>query len=357
KAVTPDVGGKSARRTYCLGQRYFVSNPRIMSRTNLCLLLSYLLILSTLAVVHAAPSPPTTLSSLVSPQRRADSDPQSCGFDGDNNTYGLGIRLGVYIQWFCTALCNFLGPSKEEEAKNMRGINLCFQASVTGGLLYITITGGRSQGAGQLYAAEVWIMLYLCLGGYLMSGFEYERNTPNIQGVFQHFLNTLWGSYAIWFIFTGMDQMAHPPCSHYSFFWTKVDMYHWSRVVYKILLIIIAVVSTLGLLYSLISLCYPALLMRFRNNSREPRVPDQRQRLILLIVPWQLLGFLVATTELTIRWNHIHNVNSIGETGQLLPLIVACLTFAPLVYKVFAERLNKAKTSSSSESPDVSELH
>jgi hypothetical protein len=46
---------------------------------------------------------------------------QECtGFDGDDNLYGLGIRLGIYIQWMTTGLALIFVP---EEACSMRDVN------------------------------------------------------------------------------------------------------------------------------------------------------------------------------------------------------------------------------------------
>lgn len=306
-----------------------------MPRANLSLLLAYLLVLSTLEVVHALPSLPPAFSSSVLPQRRADPDPQLCGFDGDSNTYGLGIRLGLYMQWLSTALCHFLGSSKNNEIKNMKGINLCFQASVFGGLLYITFTDGRTQGSGQLYAAEVWIMLSLCTGGFSGDPMDYIKRTYLAHNICSSVLDMAWASYGVWFIFTGMDQMAHPPCSRFMFFYSKVDMYHWFRVFSKVGIIPLIIFKTIVLIGLVLVLCVRDvrdLLIDDRKVDLEAKVP-----FIFVVIPLGLLFSVVLSTELVIRWNHVHNVNSIGETGQLLPLIVACLTFARVLYKLFVD--------------------
>ncbi|KAG9050335.1 hypothetical protein FS837_006207 [Tulasnella sp. UAMH 9824] len=283
--------------------------------SSLSLLLAYLLVLSTLEIVHALPSPPPAPSSLTLPQRRADPDLQPCGFDGDDNTYGLGIRLGLYIQWLSTMLCNLLGLVKPEEAKSMKGINLCFQASVFGGLLYVTFTRGRTQDAGQLYAAEIWVMLCLCLGGVLTVTPEPRDRAYVIHDVFQQGLNVAMASYTLWFIYTGMDQMAHPPCSRYSFFYTKVDMYHWFRLFWKISMVPATMSVTLCLGWCLLRLVTPGM----KRISDDADLAWGRSHPILWIIsPSFALGSTIASTELIIRWNHIHNVNSIGGTAYKL---------------------------------------
>jgi hypothetical protein len=49
-----------------------------------------------------------------------------CGFQGDDNTYGLGIRIGIYLQWVTSAIAYTFLP---EEGATMRGVNLCFLLS------------------------------------------------------------------------------------------------------------------------------------------------------------------------------------------------------------------------------------
>lgn len=321
-----------------------------MTRTNPSrpsFLLASLLVLSTLAAVHALPS--SSPSSLSSPfrQRRADPVLEPCGFDGDDNTYGLGIRLGLYFQWLSTMLSNFIGIVKPEEAKSMKGVNLCFQASVFGGLLYVTITRGTTQNAGQLYAAEIWVILCLCLGGVLTISPEPKDRAYVIHDVCQQALNVAMASYTLWFIFTGMDQMAHPPCSRYSFFYTKVDMYHWFRLFWKITMIPATCTVVFSLGWSLLRLRVPGMRRLFDDAEH---AWGRSQPIFWVLSPSFALGSTIASTELIIRWNHIQNVNSVGGTGQLIPLIVSCLSFIRLAYKLFTQA-RPEKTNPPTNSP------
>lgn len=40
--------------------------------------------------------------------------------------------------------------------------------------------------------------------------------------------------YGVWFFFTGMDRMQRSPCSRLGFHFAKVNLYHWSRTVWKV---------------------------------------------------------------------------------------------------------------------------
>ncbi|KIO21841.1 hypothetical protein M407DRAFT_28553 [Tulasnella calospora MUT 4182] len=237
----------------------------------------------------------------------------------------------------------------------MQGINLSFQASVFGGLLYVTITRGNTQAAGQLYAAEIWVMLSLCLfAGILTANPEFEPSEPVFSTVIhtasQQTVSVLIFWYTVWFVYTGMDQMAHPPCSRYLFSMAKVDMYHWYRVGWKIVVIPCAIMATIIFVASLRMVL---LLLKKPEPKSESEKAMEAQisgvksyskyiLLALTIFKFFVLGFTVASTELIIRWNHIQNVNSIGGTGQLIPLIVACLAFIRLLYKFFTDFKNRS---------------
>jgi hypothetical protein len=88
-----------------------------------------LLALTAAELISAAPqatSTTTTTSSSPTPSSTDNSTTPSCGFAGDDNTYGLGIRIGVYLQWICSSIAYNFVP---EEAVTMRGVNTCFTIS------------------------------------------------------------------------------------------------------------------------------------------------------------------------------------------------------------------------------------
>ena len=85
------------------------------------LLLAYV-DLSSAATIKATDTSPLAPRATLS---KADASSKStvCGFRGDENVYGLGIRLGVYLQWLTSCLAyNFVA----DEAVTLRGVNTCF---------------------------------------------------------------------------------------------------------------------------------------------------------------------------------------------------------------------------------------
>jgi hypothetical protein len=102
------------------------------------------------------------------------------------------------------------------------------------GLLYITALKGSTSPSCNLYAVECWIVLSFCLGGVCSgqvtnseSGESYEMTFAGYKAsaigrVIQFILWAAMVYYAIWFLYTGMDQMVATPCSRHAFFFTQV---------------------------------------------------------------------------------------------------------------------------------------
>lgn len=80
-----------------------------------------LLLLLTLSIICSAT--PTPSPSTRKRQTTPTSSP-ACGFAGNPDIYGLGIRLGLYAQWLSTFLSNWLHSAK---VTDMRALNTFFQ--------------------------------------------------------------------------------------------------------------------------------------------------------------------------------------------------------------------------------------
>ena len=51
--------------------------------------------------------------------------------------------------------------------------------------------------------------------------------------------------------------------------------------------------------------------------------------------------WFILSIELTIRWNNIQGVNSVDSTGQLIPLIIGCVSASQVLKKVVLLALAK----------------
>ena len=99
--------------------------------------------------------PRQTTTTVITNENAQDAPRTSCGFDGDSDTYGLGIRVGVYTQWASGVIANWYVT---EMAHTMRIRATLFQMAMTIALAFITIRKPRP------YAVDAMIMIVILLG-------------------------------------------------------------------------------------------------------------------------------------------------------------------------------------------------
>ena len=316
-----------------------------------------------------------TLFLTISPGVCSPSEPlieTPCGFKGDDNMYGLGIRLGVYFQWVTTSISNNFVP---EEAAMMRGVNNCFQLSTFAGLVYITLGRGSSHNSGTTYAVEAFIVLLLCTGG-VCSGRGLGNASDDDQALgervpttFADYKASRIGQivrvliaaasiyYGIWFVYIGMDNMAHPPCSRTAFFFAPVDLYHWYRAFLKVIFTLSGIVSSFLILESSLgvarlwrkhgAISAVSKILAFHeehtaSNTSVATGHSGQHETVLTHTSFSLdLALFILTIELIIKWNHIQGVNTLGNTGQILPLIVGGSGLLRVLYKTVYKVVRK----------------
>jgi len=269
-----------------------------------------------------------------------DSPSAPCSFTGDDNTYGLGIRTGIYLQWLTSVIAFTTGPPGEIES--IRGANNAFQIAMLAGLMYTTVSR-------LPYAAEIYIELLLCMGGICASaGFprtELAAGATTAGDLLRLILTTSICAYGCWFTFAGMDQHMTPPppsCHVYIFFFSRLDLYGKFRTFLK-------AVFSIGLFFSVLLLIENVVYLwqRFRSwyktdwrslprrNTELGSVKEEGWRKILPPLCTIISGCLFAlSVELTLQWNTIDSVHSWGSTGQIFPLVAALCTFLRLLFKL-----------------------
>ncbi|MCJ1395507.1 hypothetical protein MMC18_008393 [Xylographa bjoerkii] len=81
------------------------------------------------------------------------------GIEGNSDFYGLGIRLGIYLQWISSLLTNILIPDEVSDSLDTNSIFLF--------AVFIAIANATTSSEG-LHPAEAFIMISMCFG-YLFS--------------------------------------------------------------------------------------------------------------------------------------------------------------------------------------------
>lgn len=174
-------------------------------------------------------------SSLVIPEsQRNDTQngPNHCGFTGNSDLYGIGIRLGYYTQALSVWFANYFVLS---EAKVLRSVNLLFLVALFIALAWL------SHQPQQTHAIEVFLLLRLLFATWYVgvldrSRFSKKYGQKRIMRILIRecaLLGML--SYAVWFAWVGLDRMEKTPCGTWIFFAAKLNLYGAYRSAYKVL--------------------------------------------------------------------------------------------------------------------------
>jgi hypothetical protein len=196
-----------------------------------------------------------------------------CSFDGNADMYGLGIRIGFYLQWFSGIMSSFLAPS---EVEGLRFSNTFFIAATFLALLILTI-----QDVSSLHIVEVYIILLLTFGYFLflvplylwriliMSNANYDPTRwPRVKAsgtysVLSFLLLIAVASYQLWFWFARVPDLNGQDCEEFGFFFARV------RLNTKWFEILNIVFYFLLLLNSFVMLSIRALVDWFKKVERE----------------------------------------------------------------------------------------
>jgi len=162
-----------------------------------------------------------------------DSRPD-CGLDGNADFYGLGIRLGIYLQWITSLLANlFLKESIEGSLET----NTIFLLAVFVATLYATAHN-------SLHAAEAIVLLHLCFG-FLFSILSIwghrTRSTndnpirfPLLGSFFRLTLSAAICAYSVWFWFSGQRLLSVESCPAYTFMFAPENTEKGLRIFYQV---------------------------------------------------------------------------------------------------------------------------
>ncbi|KAL8799471.1 MAG: hypothetical protein Q9182_005876 [Xanthomendoza sp. 2 TL-2023] len=305
-----------------------------------------------------------------------------CSHEGNPDFYGLGIRVGIYLQLATAILARYFYTEAILE-------NLTANAIFLLALFVAVATATLGPG---LRPEEIVVLLQRCFGilfsvlsilGAHDASNELEMCRdilwpPPIASFLRLTLTTANGAYAVWFWFPGKDKTMTEGCPAYMFFLAKASIHGVVRIFYQIqTTLFIVPLSALFVWQSLISLWFytSTLIAVFlvskslRNvlavlwtracvldaNATEGLGSDTLElgelckmdairpsthlfskrvsRMTTLTVPFVnviCFSWTVISVELTLRFNQISGVYDIRSTGQLIPFITGLVRLVSL---------------------------
>lgn len=230
-----------------------------------------------------------------------------CGFAGNADIFGVGIRIGYYTQALAVWFASYFHC---REARNLRSVNNLFLIALAiVGLIFV-------YDARRNYAVEAFLLLYIGITTAVISIPDSSRFTSRYMQVSNErmlantIISFMGPSFYVWFCWKGLDIMRPTPCSNietaqskqtegtYGTLIVPVNMYGWFWTVGRIFsllalaesVLVIGSAYPLKLLHSVLTkstrTCFIAAAVSSLTNDTTlspARVPDGSQSRRILV--------------------------------------------------------------------------
>jgi hypothetical protein len=321
-------------------------------------------------------------------RKRADNDAcasrstEGCGFVGNSDLYGLGIRLGIYLQLLAMTLAMALLKRKGHDQV------VTYNVFILSLLIALFVTSFDDQ---CVFEVELIMLQYIIWSGYftmfvwlyLAFGKTGVPQKGSMMVISMSSYPIVGYSFYFWLsIVRNIPTRFTPtPCGTSYFLFARIDAHNFKPASTAILVFVgylaacfvISITVVLGVVgYMLLAWIFKKKSMRnlkLRNTSSDTSPGNQnlpthqdnaesrhRQRTDSLPLPYHtgdfafvkkyphlvaaaanfaVLIWTVIAVELPIRWNNISDVNTIRATGQFIPLITGIANLVMLLYKIW----------------------
>jgi len=146
------------------------------------------------------------------------------GFQGNSDVYGLGIRIGIYLQWASSLIAN---QTMMDGRRGLAQANLLFLLAICIAVMVMTFRDPCD------FSIEIIIMYYMFFGSYFCvfcwpniytKKSQVKWTGPTLTRVILMTLYLIMLCHASWFWTRGYDVgFARSPCGTYHFAFGKID--------------------------------------------------------------------------------------------------------------------------------------
>jgi len=149
-----------------------------------------------------------------------------CGFSGNSDLYGLGIRVGIFLQWLSSQIAVYFHLEGSNDLSNAYVI---FSVAIKIALFVLTFQESA-------YTLEVVVIIYMFFGGLLCVKGYRKRREQAAPTTWRMLLgnSTLitMSIYSSWFWITGRssDRFVSTPCGTMVFLFARIPARHFGRV-------------------------------------------------------------------------------------------------------------------------------
>lgn len=155
----------------------------------------------------------------------------ACGFAGNSDIFGIGIRIGYYTQVLAVWFSNYF---YFQEAKVLRDVNNLFLlALIIVGFVYFV-------NAQSTYVVHAFLLLQIGIVIGLVGITETARyatkyrETSRERRLLRMTIMIFGASFNVFFWWKGLDVMLPTPCGTYAFYFWRVGFYGWLRTAMKV---------------------------------------------------------------------------------------------------------------------------
>jgi hypothetical protein len=200
-----------------------------------------------------------------------------CAIEGNSDMYGLGIRIGFYLQWCGAILGEWLAP---DEVPAIRTTNSFFLYAV---FLALVITRK------ELLAAEIYVVLLLFFGSALwilpvfvwrlVTGFDpgldptrhkKSKDRTRVAEVLWSSLLLAGAAFTLWFWAVQIPALDGQACPSYGFMFTRIQLDSLGfRVFHLVFTSLLALAIAALLIYASRDI-YVAITSNQNNNDFQP---------------------------------------------------------------------------------------
>ncbi|KGQ10703.1 hypothetical protein BBAD15_g3952 [Beauveria bassiana D1-5] len=276
----------------------------------------------------------------------------SCPVEGQPDLYGLGIRIGIYIQMLAVQISGLLSIVLRQD--DYLGESVVLFILAVGSVLIKLIVHK------QILAVEAAPMVALLLAQ--VSVCRAVSRMGFVVGVIFAVEFCGLSSLFVWFWWHGMDVLGRSPCADdKAFFFAKVSLWGWFRTMNKVFAVFTAIAAGMMAIISPIQvytvasvqyLLYWYQRLRGRVGPLEQNNGDQNSDMndrdwkvdIQSAFEISINIGVIAFVEMTLKWNNITNVHSLRDPGQFMPLMISLAQLVAIIYQGVSRVAHMAAT-------------
>lgn len=275
----------------------------------------------------------------------------SCPVEGQPDLYGLGIRIGIYIQMLAVQISGLLSIVLRQD--DYLGESVVLFILAVGSVLIKLIVHK------QILAVEAAPMVALLLAQ--VSVCRAVSRMGFVVGVIFAVEFCGLSSLFVWFWWHGMDVLGRSPCADdKAFFFAKVSLWGWFRTMNKVFAVFTAIAAgMMAIMYifvytvaSVQYLLYWYQRLRGRVGPLEQNNGDQNSDMndrdwkvdIQSAFEISINIGVIAFVEMTLKWNNITNVHSLRDPGQFMPLMISLAQLVAIIYQGVSRVAHMAAT-------------